>query len=89
MVQEASERGNKDGFTPERRVRPEPIGAQGQTEDVSIDVRKRREKVGGGHACTREVRIGLGSTSAIMGALAFGFTLGLVVKYGYYPGCAG
>src|SRR5450755_3539094 len=76
MAQEASERANKDGFTPERR------GAQGQTEDVSIDVRKRREKVGGGHACTREVRIGLGSTSAIMGALAFGFTLGLVVKYG-------
>ena len=82
MAQEASERANKDGFTPERRVRPEPFGAQGQTEDVSIDVRKRREKVGGGHACTREVRIGLGSTSAIMGALAFGFTLGLVVKYG-------
>jgi hypothetical protein len=82
MAQEASERANKDGFTPERRVRPEPFGAQGRTEDVSIDARKRREKVGGGHACTREVRIGLGSTSAIMGALAFGFTLGLVVKYG-------
>jgi Protein of unknown function (DUF2778) len=82
MAQEASERANKDGFTPERRVRPEPFGAQGQTEDVSIDVRKRREKVGGGHACTREVRIGLRSTSAIMGALAFGFTLGLVAKYG-------
>jgi hypothetical protein len=82
MAQEASERANKDGFTPERRARPEPSGAQGQTEDVSIDVRKRREKVGGGGACTREVRIGLGSTSAIMGALAFGFTLGLMVKYG-------
>ena len=49
-------------------------------------------KVGGGHACTREPRkawdggvlvcIGVGSTSAVMGALAFGFTLGLVVKYG-------
>jgi hypothetical protein len=82
MAQEASERANKDGFTPERRVRPEPFGAQGQTEEVAIDVRKRREKVGGRHACTREVRIGLRSTSAIMGALAFGFTLGLVVKYG-------
>jgi Protein of unknown function (DUF2778) len=82
MAQEVPERANKDGFTPERRVRSEPFGARGQTEDVSIDVRKRREKVGGGPACTREVRIGLGSTSAIMGALAFGFTLGLVVKYG-------
>jgi hypothetical protein len=63
-------------------VRSEPFGARGQTEDVSINVRKRHEKIGGGHDCTREVRIGLGSTSAIVGALAFGFTLGLVVKYG-------
>jgi hypothetical protein len=82
MAQEVSERANKDGFTPERRVRSEPFGARGQTEDVSINVRKRHEKIGGGHDCTREVRIGLGSTSAIVGALAFGFTLGLVVKYG-------
>jgi hypothetical protein len=35
MAQEVSERANKDGFTPERRVRPEPFGPQGQTEDVS------------------------------------------------------
>jgi hypothetical protein len=92
MAQEASERANKDGFTPERRVRPEPFSPQGQVEDVAIDVRKRREEVGGGTACTREprkvrdegvrVRIGLGSTWAVMGALAFGFTVGLVVKYG-------
>jgi len=54
MAQEVSERANKDGLTPERRVRPEPFGPQGQTEDVSIDVRKRREKVGGEHACTSE-----------------------------------
>jgi hypothetical protein len=92
MAQEVSERANKEaGFTPERRVRPEPFNPQGQTEDVAIDVRKRREEVGGGTACTREprkvrdggvlVRIGLRSTSAVMGALAFGFTRGLVVKY--------
>ena len=90
MAQEASERANKDGFTPERRVRPE--SPQGQVEEVTIDVRKRREEVGGGTACTREpreardrgvlVRIGLRSTWAVVGALAFGFTLGLVVKYG-------
>jgi Protein of unknown function (DUF2778) len=92
MAQEASERANKDGFNPERRVRPEPFSPQGQVEEVAIDVRKRREEVGGGTACTREprkardrgvpVRIGLRSTSAVVGALAFGFTLGLVVKYG-------
>jgi hypothetical protein len=92
MAQELSERANKDGFTPERRVRPGPFGPQRQTEDVSIDVRKRREKVGAGHACTSEpreawdggvlVRLGSGSTAAVMGALVFGFTLGLVAKYG-------
>jgi hypothetical protein len=63
----------------------------GQAEDVAIDVRKPSEKIGGGPAHTREprkardggvlVRIGSGSTSAVMAALAFGFTLGLVVKY--------
>jgi hypothetical protein len=92
MAQEASERANKDGFIPERRVRSEPFSPQGQVEDVAIDVRKRREEVGGGTACAREpskvrdggvrVRIGLHSTWAVMGALAFGFTVGLVVKYG-------
>jgi len=86
MAQEVSE----IGFT-ERRVRPEPFDPQGQAEDVAIDVRKPSEKIGGGPARTREprkardggvlVRIGLRSTSAVMGALAFGFTLGLVVKY--------
>ena len=90
MAQEALERANKDGFTPERRGRPE--SPQGQIEEVAIDVRKRRDEVGGGTACTREpreardrgilVRIGLRSTWAVVGALAFGFTLGLVVKYG-------
>jgi hypothetical protein len=50
------------------------------------------QKVGGGPALTREPRkardggvlvpIVLHSTSAVMGALAFGFTLGLLVKYG-------
>jgi Protein of unknown function (DUF2778) len=93
MAQEVSERANKEvRFTPERRVCPEPFNPQGQAEDVAIDVRKRREEVGGVPACTREPRkvrdggvldrIGLRSTSAVMGALAFGFTLGLVVKYG-------
>ena len=57
---------------------PEPFDPQGQAEDVAIDVRKRREEVGGGPACTRElrkvrdggvlVRIGLRSTSAVMAA---------------------
>jgi hypothetical protein len=89
MAQEVSERANKEvGFTPDRRVRLEPLG---QAEDVATDVRKPSEKIGGGPAHTREprkardagvlVRIGLRSTSAVMGALAFGFTLGLVVKY--------
>jgi hypothetical protein len=89
MSQEVSEQANKEvGFTPDRRVRPEPFSPQGQVEDVAIDVRKRREEVGGGPACTRVrngrvlVRKGLRSTSAVMGALAFGFTLGLVFKYG-------
>jgi hypothetical protein len=91
MAQEASERANKDGFTADRTVRPGPIIPRGQIEDVAIDVRRRREEVGGGTACTREsrnardggvlVRIGLRSTP-VMAALAFGFTLGLVVKYG-------
>jgi Protein of unknown function (DUF2778) len=91
IAQEASERANKDGFTPDRTVRPGPIIPRGQIEDVAIDVRKRREKVGDGTACTREsrnardggvlVRIGLRSTP-VMAALAFGFTVGLVVKYG-------
>ena len=79
MAQEASERANKDGFTPERRVRPE--SPQGQAEDVAIDVRKRREEVGGGTACTRGprkvrdggvlVRIGLRSTCAVDGGSGF------------------
>jgi hypothetical protein len=56
MAQEASERANKDGFTPERRVRPEPFSPQGQVEEVAIGVRKRREEVGGGTASTREPR---------------------------------
>src|SRR5271163_1433872 len=57
MAQKVSERVNeKVGFTPERRVRPEPFDPQGQAEDVAIDVRKRREEVGGGPACTRELR---------------------------------
>jgi hypothetical protein len=89
MAQEASQRANKDGFAPDRTVRPGP--SNGQIEDVAIDDRKRRKEVGGGTAGTREsrnerdggvlVRIGLRSTP-VMAALAFGFTLGLVVKYG-------
>ena len=93
MAQEASERANKEvGFSRERRVHPEPFNSQGQAEDVALDVCKRREELGGGLARTREPRevrnggvlihIGLRRTSAVMGALAFGFTLGLVVKYG-------
>jgi hypothetical protein len=91
MAQEASQRANKDGFAPDRTVRPGPSNPRGQIEDVAIDDRKRREEVGGGTAGTREsrnvrdggvlVRIGLRSTP-VMAALAFGFTLGLVVKYG-------
>jgi hypothetical protein len=71
------------------RFAPGPFNPRGQ--DVAIDVRKRREEVGGGTACTTElpkvrdggvlVRIGLRSTP-VMAALAFGFTVGLVVKYG-------
>ena len=71
MAQEASERGNNE-------VRPEPFNPQGQAEDVALDVRKRREEVGGGLALKREprkvrdggvlVRIGLRSTSAVMAA---------------------
>src|SRR5271169_3463222 len=56
MAQEASERANKDGLTPERRVRPESFSPQGKVEDVAIDVRKRREEVGDGTACTRGPR---------------------------------
>jgi hypothetical protein len=37
MAQEVSERANKEvGFTPERRVRPEPFNPHGQAEDVAI-----------------------------------------------------
>ena len=40
MAQEVSERANKEvGFTPDRRVRPEPLG---QAEDVATDVRNPR-----------------------------------------------
>ena len=64
MAQEISERANKEvGFTPERRVRPEPFNPQ--AEDVAIDIRKQREEVGGGPACTREprkVRDGMGES---------------------------
>ena len=84
FVAQELERAKKEvGFTPERRVRPQ---TQRQAEDVAIDVRKRREEVDGGPHQVRDgevlVRIGLRSTSAVMGALAIGFTLGLVVKYG-------
>ena len=85
MAQEASERAKREiGFTPERRVHPEPFNPRGQTEDVALDVRKRREEVGGGPACARErrkvrdggvlIHIRLRATSAVMGVLAFGFT---------------
>ena len=72
MAQDISERAKKEvGFTPERRVRPQ---TQRQAEDVAIDVRKRREEVDGGPHQVRDggvlVRIGLRSTSAVMGALA-------------------
>jgi hypothetical protein len=87
MAQEASEREKKEiGFVRQQRVRPERYNLQGQAEDVAIED-LRREEVGGGPACTRKPckerdgRDGLRSTSTVMGALAFGFTLGLVVKY--------
>ena len=61
-----------------------------------LNVRKRREEVGGGPALKREPRkvrdgsvaihIGLRATSVVVGALAFGFTLGLVVTYGLADG---
>jgi hypothetical protein len=89
MAQEASERESKEiGFVRQQRVRPEPFNPQGEAEDPAIDDLRREEVGGDGPVCTREPREerggrdGLRSTSTVMGALAFGFALGLVVRYG-------
>jgi hypothetical protein len=55
MAQEVSERANKDGFTPERTVRPGPFNPRGQ--DVAIDVRHQA-------ACCRARKLLLGRIEA-------------------------